>query len=173
MEIFVSAKKTLEVSCSFLYILLLYQIIILELNQRVIEAINVIRDNILNHMEALGPAQKEAIKTITEIAQDSISQQISSAEKEFGIEADLEGIKDLQQIELRSTGQVRKTLTAVRERIQAVCCLSLNPHSIVMLTVSTAFVIVPPYSNKALATGSDVPSVLGVASYFPYPRLCR
>ena len=122
-------------------------------------------------MGALEPAQKEAVKAIVEIAQDSISHQISSAEEELGIEADLEGIRDLQQIELRSTGQVRKTLTAVQERIQAVCCLSSNPHSIVMLTVSTAFVIVPPYSNKALATGSDVPSVLGVASYFPYLRL--
>ena len=119
-------------------------------------------------MGTLESAQKEAVKTITEIAQDSISQQISSAEKEFGIEADLEGIKDLQQIELRSTGEVRKTLTAVRERMQTVCCLSSIPHSIVMLMVSAAFFIVSPYSNKALATGSNVPFVLGVASYFPY-----
>ena len=81
-------------------------------------------------MGALKPAQKEAVKTITEIAQDSISQQISSAEEELGIEVDLEGIKDLQQIELRSTGQVRKTLMAVRERMQAVCCLPSNVHSI-------------------------------------------
>ena len=166
-----SAKKTLEVSCSFLYILLLYQIIILELNQRVIEAINVIHDNILNHMEALGPAQKEAIKTITEIVQDSISHQISSAEEEVGIEADLKGIRDLQQVELRSTGQVRKTLMAVRERMQAVCCLPSNVHSIVMLTVSAAFFIISPYSNKAPAIGSNVPFVLGIASYFSYLRL--
>ena len=109
-----------------------------------------------------------------EIVQDSISQQVSSAEGELGIEADLEGIRDLQQIELLSTGRVRKTLTAVRERLQTVCCSGpLNPHSVIMLTVSTAFVIVPPYSNKALATGCDVSSVLGVASYFPYLRLCR
>ena len=108
------------------------------------------------------------------IVQDSISQQVSSAEGELGIVADLEGIRDLQQIELLSTGRVRKTLTAVRERLQTVCCSgSLNPHtSVIMLTVSTAFVIVPPYSNKALATGCDVSSVLGVASYFPYLRLC-
>ena len=122
-------------------------------------------------MGALELAQKEAVKAIAEIAQDSISQQISSAKEELGIEADLEGIRDLQQIELRSTGQVRKTLTAVRERIQAVCCLSLNPHSIVMLTVSTAFVVIPPYSNKAPAIGSNVPFVLGIASYFSYLRL--
>ena len=119
-------------------------------------------------MGALEPSQKEAVKTITEIAQDSISHQISSAEEELSIEADLEGIRDLQQVELRSTGQVRKTLTAVRERMQTVFCLSLNSYSIVMLTVSAAFIIVSPYSNKALATGSNVPFVLGVASYFPY-----
>ena len=124
-------------------------------------------------MGALEPAQKDAIKTIIEIAQDSISQQISSAEEELGIEADLEGIRDLQWIELRSTGQVRRTLTTVRERMQTVCCLPSNPHSIVMLTVSAAFVIISPYSNKALATGCDVSSVLGIASYFPYLRLCR
>ena len=121
-------------------------------------------------MGALEPAQKEAVKTITEIAQDSISQQISSTEKELGIEADLEGIKDLQQIELRSTGEVRKTLTAVRERMQTVCCLSSIPHSIVMLMVSAAFFIVSPYSNKALTFGSNVPFVLGVASYLSYLR---
>ena len=107
------------------------------------------------------------------IVQDSISQQVSSAEGELGIVADLEGIRDLQQIELLSTGRVRKTLTAVRERLQTVCCSGpLNPHSVIMLTVSTAFVIVPPYSNKALTTRCDVSSVLGVASYFPYLRLC-
>ena len=122
-------------------------------------------------MGTLESAQKEAVKTITEIAQDSISQQISSAEKEFGIEADLEGIKDLQQIELRSTGQVRKTLMAVRERMQAVCCLPSNVHSIIMLTVSAAFFIISPYSNKAPAIGSNVPFVLGIASYFSYLRL--
>ena len=124
-------------------------------------------------MGALEPSQKEAVKTITEIAQDSISHQISSAEEELGIEADLEGIRDLQQVELRSTGRVRKTLTAVRERMQTVFCSSLNPYSIVMLTVSAAFIIVSPYSNKALTAGSNVPSILGVTTYFPHLRLCR
>ena len=122
-------------------------------------------------MGALEPAQKEALKTITEIAQDSISHQISSAEEEVGIEADLEGIRDLQQVGLRSTGRVRKTLAAVRKRMQTVFCSSSNLHSIVMLMVFAAFVVVSPYSNKALATRSNVPFVLGVASYFPYLRL--
>ena len=142
-----------------------------ELKQRVIEAINIIRDNILNHVGALEPAQKDAMKTIIEIAQDSISQQISSAEEELDVEADLEGIRDLQWIELRSTGQVRRTLTTVRERMQNVCCLPSNPHSIVMLTVSAAFVIISPYSNKALAAGGNVPPVLGAAPHLPCLRL--
>ena len=106
------------------------------------------------------------------IVQDSISQQVSSAEGELGIVADLEGIRDLQQIELLSTGRVRKTLAAVRKRMQTVFCSSSNLHSIVMLMVFAAFVVVSPYSNKALATRSNVPFVLGVASYFPYLRLC-
>ena len=122
-------------------------------------------------MGALEPVQKDAIKTIIEIAQDSISQQISSAGEELGIEADLEGIRDLRRIELRSTGRVRRTLTTIRERMQTVCCLSSNQHSIVMLAVSAAFVIVSPYSNKALAARSNVPPVLGAAPHLPCLRL--
>ena len=106
-----------------------------------------------------------------EIVQDSISQQVSSAEGELGIEADLEGIRDLRRIELRSTGRVRRTLTTIRERMQTVCCLSSNQHSIVMLTVSAAFVIISPYSNKALAAGGNVPPVLGAAPHLPCLRL--
>ena len=60
------------------------------------------------------------IEALVNIAQNSISQQMACAEKESVIEKELEGLRDLQEADLKLTGLSKMFLTTLQERIKIV-----------------------------------------------------